>query len=90
MKLSTEMKKLIGDMVKYNNKITDTINKITAMDKRLSKPIEGCGWDWYMYFRGAEKEITRKEIEAVILTALTGKKHKVENNLTYISISDIK
>ncbi len=68
------------------------MEEITEWNNILEEPILALdeGWDWRMYFRGSPRLISEKEIEAVILTAISGKVYEVEYNLKEITLKELK
>lgn len=80
MELPKHIKDKIRSIVKHDNYIIGLINDINKWNPELDKPIKVLKehWQWDLYFRGTYKKISQKEIESIILTALTGKLVEVE------------
>ena len=80
MELPKEIKHKIKKIVSLEHEKRYLMREISEWrpDKLDMVPVEALrdGWDWEMYFRGSPREINEKEIEAVILTALTGEIHR--------------
>ena len=91
MKLPKHIKEKIKEVVKHERLKKLAMQDITKWNPILEKPVEALreGWDWEMYFFGSPRQVHEKEIEALILTALTGKIHKVDYGKFRTSKSDI-
>ena len=80
MKLPKRILNKITKIVNCEREKNRLMQDINEWNPNLNEPVHALseGWDWQMYFRSSIREINSKEIEAVILTALTGKIHKVD------------
>ena len=86
------IKEKIKKIVEYEELKKETMREITEWNLILKKPVKGLreGWEWDMYFRGSPNQINEKEIEAVILTALTGEIHTVDYGLKTITLKELR
>ncbi len=92
MKLPNHIKEKIKKVVEYERLKKLTMQEITEWKPELKKPVMALeeGWDWEMYFYGSPKIVNEKEIEAVILSALTGKLFEVRYNEKTITLKEMR
>ncbi len=95
MKLPKHIKEKIKEIVQLEREKLSVMQEITEWKPKLlgiESPVKALseGWDWEMYFRGSPRVINEKEIEAVLLTALTGQIHKVDYGHKTITLSELR